>query len=69
MALDVKDLERVFVYNNETLMDVNPNMTPEEVMNFYNDTYPDLINGLVQGPVLREDKAFYSFKVIVGTKG
>lgn len=42
MALHVKEYKRVFKHNGQKLSDPNPDMTPEEVMNFYSNQYPEL---------------------------
>ena len=69
MAISIKTLERTFIFGKNTLSDPNPEMTPDEVLSFYTNTYPDLINATTSGPVMENDKATYTFKVQVGTKG
>lgn len=73
MALDIKTLDRKFVVtiNNEsvTLTDPNPDFSPDEVMGFYSNTYPELTNSTVQGPVMSDEGAVYTFKTTVGQKG
>ena len=73
MALNFKELERLFTFKKGqtkvTLADPNPAMTPDEVMSFYANTYPELTTATVQGPEVEEDKAVYIFTTTVGTKG
>lgn len=73
MALVIKDLERNFTFLNNnkkiTLNDPNPDMSPEEVMNFYSNQYPELTTATVHGPIIESDKVFYNFKTTIGTKG
>lgn len=73
MALTVKGIERSFRFskNNETiaLSDPNPDLTPEAVMNYYSNLYPELTTATVQGPEVRDDTAVYFFKTTIGTKG
>lgn len=69
MALQVNGLDRVFIHGNITLADPDSNMTPEEVMKFYANTYPELTTSNVHGPEVSGDKAVYKFKTVVGTKG
>lgn len=69
MALDIKGLDREFEYKGTKLSDPDPGMTPDEVMNFYANTYPDLTTSNVHGPEIEGDKAVYRFKSTVGTKG
>lgn len=69
MALQVKGLDRVFIHNRIELIDPDPDMTPEEVMQFYTNTYPELTTSNVHGPEINGDKAVYKFKTVVGTKG
>ena len=69
MALQVNGLDRVFMHGNITLNDPDPSMAPEEVMQFYTNTYPELTTSNVHGPEVNGDKAVYKFKTTVGTKG
>lgn len=74
MALQVTNLKRSFTLNKDgkkeiELTDPNGDMTPEEVMKFYSGTYPELTNATVAGPKVEGNKATYSFKTTVGTKG
>lgn len=69
MALNITNFKRVFKHGDITLTDPNPDMTPEEVMNFYSNQYPELTTSNVHGPVIKDDKAVYTFKTTVGTKG
>lgn len=69
MALHVKEYKRVFKHNGQKLSDPNPDMSPEEVMNFYSNQYPELTTSNVHGPKVENDEAVYEFKTTVGTKG
>lgn len=51
------------------LPDPNPNLSKDEVLNFYAATYPALITALVAGPEFRDDAVVYSFTSTMGTKG
>lgn len=69
MALHISNYKRVFKHGAATLADPNPNLSPEEVMNFYSNQYPELTTSNVHGPIIEGDVAVYSFKTTVGTKG
>lgn len=69
MALNLTGLKRVFKFGERTLSDPDKSMTPDEVMNFYAGTYPELTTSNVHGPKVEGDKAVYEFKTTVGTKG
>lgn len=69
MALQTKGLDRVFKHKGLELTDPNINMSPEEVMSFYANTYPELTTSNVFGPVIEGDRYVYEFKTTVGTKG
>lgn len=73
MSLSIRNLERVFSFmhgNTElTLADPNPAMTPEAVMCFYANTWPELTTATVHGLSIKDDKAKYTFKTTIGTKG
>lgn len=73
MALVVNGIERSFTFKkgSETikLSDPNPAESPEAVMSYYSNLYPELTTATVHGPQIREDKAVYEFKTTIGTKG
>ena len=73
MALEIKGLRRVFKLkrNGETLrLDApNPEMTVNDVMDFYSMTYPELTTATPHGPMMEDDCAVYEFKTTIGTKG
>ena len=73
MALEIKGLKRVFKLkkNGETLRldDPNPEMTVNDVMDYYSMTYPELTTATPHGPVMEDDCAVYEFKTTIGTKG
>ncbi len=68
MALEVKR-ERQFIFKEDVLQDLNPAMTTEQIRSMYVDRYPDLAIAEISGPVLKDNKAIYTFDVKVGTKG
>lgn len=73
MSLSVSSLERTFKFKNGetkiTLQDPNPEMSPEEVMDFYSGNYPELTTATVHGPEIENDMIVYRFKTTIGTKG
>jgi PRTRC genetic system protein C len=69
MALQVLNYKRVFIHNGKRLSDPNPSMSPDEVMNYYSNLYPELTTSNVHGPKIENDEAVYEFKTTVGTKG
>lgn len=73
MAINVKDVIRQFQFEKDNeqvkLDDPNPNFTPDEVMSFYANTYPELTTATVFGPTMDNDVAVFEFKTTVGTKG
>lgn len=73
MALVVNGIQRSFTFKkgSETikLSDPNPTESPEAVMSYYSNIYPELTTATVHGPEIREDKAVYEFKTTIGTKG
>jgi len=72
MALQVTNLTRVFKMKKDgkeiTLTDL-PGMPPADVMKFYAATYPELTNGVVQGPVVVKDNAIYTMTTKAGQLG
>lgn len=74
MALNVQGVSRKFTLKKNgsevILSDPNPVLTPEEVMEFYSTTYPELTTSTVNGPnVTGEGEVSYEFKTTIGTKG
>lgn len=73
MALQVAKLTREFTFKKDgkdvTLNDPNPEFSAEEVMKFYASQYPELTTSSSEGPKIDKDKAVYTFKTTVGTKG
>ena len=67
--MKTKVLKREFVYNGQVLPDPNPAMTPEEVVSFYSNEYPDMLNAKIDGPKVTSSKVTYKINKIVGTKG
>ena len=45
-----------------TLHDPDPNISPDMVMSYYSNMYPELTTATVHGPVIREDMTEYEFK-------
>lgn len=73
MALEMKGLKRVFKMKKDNsvlkLNDPDPDMSLNEVMDFYSMTYPELTTATVHGPELDDDMAVYEFKTTIGVKG
>ena len=69
MALVKQELKRVFNYNEEKLEDPNPALTPAEVLDFYSDKYPELVNATMTGPEIENDEAVFKFEVKFKEKG
>ena len=71
--LELKGMTRSFTFKKGngmvTLDDPNTSDSPEMVMNYYSNFYPELTTATVHGPVIKEDKAVYEFKTTIGTKG
>lgn len=73
MALIVTGMKRSFSFKKGSeiikLTDPNPGESPDAVMNYYSNMYPELTTATVHGPTVREDEAMYEFKTTIGTKG
>lgn len=71
--LKKEQLKRTFVIEQKngkvTLADPDPSMTPDQVMQFYSATYPELVTASCHGPVYEGETMKYSFRSTVGTKG
>lgn len=69
MALNITGLKREFKFGSRVLTDPNKALSPDEVMQFYSGSYPELTTSTCHGPKIDGDKAVYEFKSVVGTKG
>ena len=73
MALQIKGMSRTFKFKKGTeyvtLQDPAPNPSPDMVMSYYSNFYPELTTATVHGPVIRDDRTEYEFKTTIGTKG
>jgi PRTRC genetic system protein C len=73
MALATQILKREFKFKKDgttvTLPDPNPEMSLEEVMQFYSGQYPELTTANMGEPEVDGNKAVYNVKTTVGTKG
>ncbi len=71
----IENMERVFKVTigkeEKILPDPGYDMTPEEVIKFYSNTYPELLNSSLTGPDIdsKTNVATYSTKNNMGTKG
>jgi PRTRC genetic system protein C len=73
MALITKSLKRVFKFERENntikLDDINADLTPEKVLDFYAGSYPELTTATIEGPEVDGDTVVYNFITQIGTKG
>lgn len=73
MALQIKGMSRTFKFKKGTeyvtLQDPDPNLSPDVVMSYYSNFYPELTTATVHGPVIRDDRTEYEFKTTIVTKG
>lgn len=69
MAIEVTGLIRTFKYKKNILADPNPEMTPDEVLLFYSNNYPELTTSNVHGHLTEQGTMEYEFKTTIGTKG
>lgn len=73
MALEIRGMKRSFKFKKGTeyvtLADPDGNITPDMVMSYYANLYPELTTATVHGPVIKEDMVEYEFKTTIGTKG
>jgi PRTRC genetic system protein C len=67
--MQIDNLQREFSYNGAKLADPAPSFTPNQVREFYAQTYPELTNAEVEGPVVKSNRNVYTFRRAVGTKG
>jgi len=49
--------------------DPNPDFTLAEVRKFLAGSYPDIVNGTIEGPEIKDDCHIYTFSTAIGTNG
>ena len=69
MPILVESIPRVFKYGDKVLEDPDPNMTVDDVMLFYADTYPDIIISKAVYKGIENEHQIYDINVNPGTKG
>lgn len=62
-TIQVKHNERI------VLTDPNADYSPDEVMAFYSNAYPELVNATFEEEPIKGNTINYLFKTTVGTKG
>ncbi|WP_175739721.1 PRTRC system protein C [Burkholderia ambifaria] len=67
--MQIETLAREFSYNGAKLADPAPTFTLQQVRDFYSQTYPELTNAEIEGPVIKGNRNIYTFRRAVGTKG
>ncbi|WLE60260.1 PRTRC system protein C [Burkholderia plantarii] len=67
--MKIDTLLREFSYNGAKLPDPAPTFTPDQVREFYAQTYPELTNAEVEGPIVKGSRNVFTFRRAVGTKG
>lgn len=72
-VLQTSHLKREFKFKKDgtqvTLPDPNPEMSVQEVLEFYSGQYPELTTANMEGPKIEGKAAVYQVKTTVGTKG
>lgn len=61
-------LERKFTYKDKNLPDI-PGLTPEKILEYYSNAYPELINASAGEAEVKDDKLIYTISHTAGTKG
>ena len=68
--MSIKQLKRIFKFDQISLDDFNPLATPMEIKDFYSHVYPELTVSSSDGPIIiNEDTVQYNFKKTIGVKG
>jgi len=58
-----------FKNQDQELADIGIDHTPQQVCNFYANTFPILTTARIQGPQFEDDNIIYRFVPNLGTKG
>jgi PRTRC genetic system protein C len=69
MPLTATKLKRKYVFNNNELIDPNPEFSNTEVAEFYSGTYPELTNAAIKIKEKNENEIIYEFKTKISENG
>jgi PRTRC genetic system protein C len=69
MAIETTALTRIFKYNDLRLPDPDASMSPDDVLEFYSNQYPELTNANVGEFFIEDDKQIFELNKTTGTKG
>ncbi len=58
----LQPVKRVFKFGTRILQDIDPSLSPEEIMELYSRTYPSLTKGEIAGPYLEDGQANYKIE-------
>jgi PRTRC genetic system protein C len=61
--------QRVIRWNDETLADLNPNASVDDIVRMHAAARPELATATVEGPEITDGKATYTVQTRLGTKG
>jgi PRTRC genetic system protein C len=67
--ITVMAMKREFRFNGKKLPDPNPKLDPEAVRGFYQSQFPEIVNAVIEGPVLEAGVRVYRFATRVGKNG
>lgn len=62
-------MARIFIYDNRTFPDPNPNLTPDQVRQTLVTFFPELANAEVKGPAQQGGDYIFTFNRRTGMKG
>lgn len=68
MSIDVKPIQRRFLYNGITLPDV-PGLEPKAIRELYAAQYPELLSAEIEAGPIQDGVQELTFRKAVGTKG
>lgn len=73
MAFEIATLNRTFVFKPSKGQDIPlsdiEGFSPQQVMNFYAGSYPELTTATINGPIQKGEGYEYVFETKLGTKG
>lgn len=66
---DITSIPRIFKFENAEFPDPDPNMSPEQVKQFYSVEHPELTTGTVIGPTYKDNQAIFTLSTSYKPKG
>lgn len=67
--MKINKIPRVFKFNDKIIDDPNPSLSPDEVISFLSNEYPEMTTSKIEAKGISNDQDVYLITTKLGTKG